>query len=59
MEYFTIGRIETFLIYLRKLWILNYTVLDTPNKKAHYVAWNESITGRGDNEVRSSELLKI
>lgn len=44
--------------YLRKLWTLNFTILNlTKNNEATCVVWGETIGARGGNEMASC-LLK-
>lgn len=43
--------------YLRKLWTLNYTILDSSSNKCTCVMWDESKAGRGGNELASG-LMK-
>lgn len=43
--------------YLRKLWTFNYTILDSYTGKSTCIMWDESVSGRGGNEL-SSGLIK-
>lgn len=43
--------------YLRKLWTFNYTILDSSTNKSTCIMWDESVSGRGGNELASG-LIK-
>lgn len=43
--------------YSLKLWTLNLTIYDATEKKAYCMVWDESVAGRGGNEIASA-LLK-
>lgn len=45
--------------YSLKLWTFNYTVYDTTKKSASCFVWDESIAGRGGNEMASCLLRYI
>ncbi|CAH1106568.1 unnamed protein product [Psylliodes chrysocephalus] len=45
--------------YSLKLWCFNYTIYDSSNKKANCLIWDESIAGRGGNEMASCLMSYI
>lgn len=45
--------------YSLKLWCFNYTVYDSTEKKANCLMWDESVAGRGGNEMASCLLRYI
>lgn len=40
--------------YLRKLWTLNLTIVDTTIEETHCMIWDEHTAARGGNEIASS-----
>lgn len=44
------------MFYLRQLWVYNFGIHDCTNESAVMCMWNETIAGRGANEILSCLL---